>query len=265
MTSQTQPDHFEPALARMTWPEVREALSRAPLAIVPTGACEQHGHHMALETDTVRGAEVARLVAERLAPKAVVTPCLNVGVSSHHMGFPGTLALSPVTFQQVLVEVVTSLHAHGWRHVFVLNGHGGNNSATGVAVNRLQSSLPDLKIAWSGITSVVPDLSRELASSDWPAHASEIETSQALYVDPGLVRSAVLEESVPPERFTRLETPTGVHAPVPFDRISADGSTGRPSAASTEIGEKLVTAVVDRLAQFLTQFIDDSATTIEEK
>ncbi|HET9501844.1 MAG TPA: creatininase family protein [Marmoricola sp.] len=246
------------ALARMTWPEVDRARQVAPLAIVPTGACEQHGHHMVLETDAVRGAEVARRLAERLAPRAVVTPCLSIGVSGHHMRFPGTLSLSPLTFQQVLYEVVESLHAHGWRHVFVLNGHGGNNSATGVAVSRLQAAYPDLNIAWSGVTPVVADLGRDLASSEGAAHGSEIETSQALYVDPGLVREEQLDVAEPPQRYSRLRAPAGVHAPTPFHRISADGTTGLPSAASREIGEKLVTAVVERLADFLSDFLDQS-------
>lgn len=244
------------SLGRMTWPEVAEARGAAPLAIVPTGACEQHGHHMALETDTVRGVGVAELLAERLAPRAVVTPGLNIGVSGHHMGFPGTLALSPQTFQQIVFEVVQSLYIHGWRHVFILNGHGGNNSATGVAVSRLQTEYPDLQIAWSGITSVVPDLGRDLAHGPGAAHASEIETSQSMYLDPDLVRSAALEVDEPPQRYERLRAPAGVHAPTPFDRISADGSTGRPSAASPEIGEKLIAGVVDRLAPFLDEFID---------
>lgn len=258
MSLQTTSTSAGPHLARMTWPEVAAAQQQAPLAIVPTGACEQHGHHMVLETDAARGAEVATLLAERLAPRAVVTPCLSIGVSAHHMAFPGTLALSPVTFQQVLYEVVESLYRHGWRHVFVLNGHGGNNSATGVAVSRLQADLPDLRIAWSGITSVVPDLGRELASGPGAAHGSEIETSQAMYLDPGLVRPEQLQQQEPPQRFDRLRAPVGVHAPTPFHRVSADGTTGRPSAATPEIGEKLVTAVVDRLGRFLEQFIEDA-------
>jgi creatinine amidohydrolase len=263
MTSTSQPDRQAVALARMTWPEVERARARARLVIVPTGACEQHGHHMALETDTVRAEAVARLIAERLAPAALVTPCLNIGVSAHHMAFPGTLALSPLTFQQVLYEVIDSLYTHGWRHVFVLNGHGGNNSATGVAVGRLQAARPDLHLAWSGVTSVVSDLSHDLASSAGAAHGSEIETSQALYVDPGLVRAEALDVAAPPTRYPRLKAPAGVHAAVPFHRVSADGTTGLPSAASRETGEKLVTTVVDRIAEFLTDFLetDDERTT----
>lgn len=256
MTDDPSHPAHRPQLAQMTWPEVADAHEHAPLVIVPTGACEQHGRHMALATDTVRGSAVADLIAERLSPRAVVTPCLPIGVSGHHMAFPGTLSLQAVTFQQILIDVVQSLYAHGWRKVFVLNGHGGNNSATGVAASQLQGLLPDLQVAWSGITPVAKDLAQELASGPGAAHSSEIETSQALYVDPSLVRAELLDgEAATPTMHPRPRVPSGAHLALPFDQISDIGSTGRPAAATREIGEKLITAVVDRLSTFLTEFI----------
>lgn len=251
MTEPTSSPH--PArLAELTWPEVAEARSRSPLAIVPTGSCEQHGPHMALATDTVRGEQVAWRVAEKLAPRAVVTPCLNIGVSSHHMAFPGTLTLSPETFGQALYEVVASLYEHGWRVVYVLNGHGGNTPATGVAVSRLQRDLPDLTIAYGGITSVVGDLRSELARSPAASHASEIETSQTLYLAPHLVREDLLRaDRQPGRRYARVVAPPGAVASLPFHLISDDGATGDPSAASREAGQRLVDTAVERTAAFL--------------
>ncbi len=38
-------------MERMTWPEVRDALADAELAILPVGSQEQHGPHMALSVD----------------------------------------------------------------------------------------------------------------------------------------------------------------------------------------------------------------------
>lgn len=241
----------------MTWPEIDAARQQAPLAIIPTGSCEQHGWHMALRTDAARAEDFALRLADRLAPRAVVTPCLGVGVSGHHMAFPGTLALSPDTFGQVLVEIVGSLYQHGWRKVFVLNGHGGNQSATGVAVARLQREFPDLGLAYSGITGVVPDVAKDVATVPQASHASEVETSQSLYVAPELVREDWLTANPEPaERYTRLRPPTGVKAPAAFHTFSEDGATGRPSAATREAGEKLVETAVDRVTAFLTEFID---------
>lgn len=246
-------------LAEMTWPEVELARQEARLAIVPTGACEQHGPHMTLETDTKRAVKFSDLLAERLGQQAVVAPCLNVGVSAHHMAFPGTLTLSPVTFQQVLYEVVESLYKHGWRTFFILNGHGGNSSAIGVAVSRLQADFPDLRIAWSGITALVPDLIKPHVVGPKAAHSSEIETSQALYLAPELVRHEAMTAD-PGTRYGGAPNVVGVHAPRPFDQVSSDGATGTPSAATREIGEELVNAALDRLTDFLKQFMDLEST-----
>ena len=35
----------------MTWPEVEEALKTVRVAIIPTGANEQHGPHLVMRTD----------------------------------------------------------------------------------------------------------------------------------------------------------------------------------------------------------------------
>lgn len=243
-------------LADLTWPEIGELRALAPVAIVPLGACEQHGPGLAQRTDTTRAEVVADLVAERLSPSVVVTPVIPVGVSEHHMAFPGTLTLSPVTLQQVIHELVTSLHRHGWRRVFVLTGHGGNNATVEIAVTRLRADLPDLHLAWSGITPVVADLAAELATSRIRGHSCEIETSQALFADPGLVLSPRLTRGS--AELSDLDAAgelsrsfPGIHFPQAYDQLSATGNLGDPRQASAEAGERLVTTAADRIAAFL--------------
>lgn len=41
-------------LADLTWPEIAALQENAPVAIVPLGACEQHGPGLAQRTDTTR-------------------------------------------------------------------------------------------------------------------------------------------------------------------------------------------------------------------
>jgi creatinine amidohydrolase len=247
-------------LADLTWPEIDELRPHAPVAIVPLGATEQHGHGMAQRVDTARAEAVADMVARRMSPQVVVTPTIPVGMSEHHMAFPGTLTLSPVTLQQVVVELVTSLHRHGWRRIFVLTGHGGNNAAIDVAVSRLRAELTDTHIAWSGVTPVVSDLVKKNADSPIRGHSCEIETSQALYVDPDLVLpdrlvrgSATLDDLDPAGRLSRSHP--GIQFSQAYDALTRTGNLGDPRLATAELGALLVDTVVDRICDFLTGLI----------
>jgi len=108
--------------------EIREALSAGHLkaAIVPTGATEQHNEHLSLIADTAQATLIAQQAALNLYPKAIVsTPC-PVGYSPYHMARKGTLTLSKETFLAYVFEVVKCLKAHGFKTIFILNGHGGN-------------------------------------------------------------------------------------------------------------------------------------------
>src|ERR1044072_2523615 len=137
-------------LADLTWPDIAELPKE--VAIIPLGACEQHGHGMALRVDTTRAEVLADLVAERLSPKVVVTPAIPVGGSEHHMGFPGTLTLSPATLMQVMQDLARSLDPHGWRKIFILTGHGGTNPTVAPTLATLRADYQDTWFAWSGIT-----------------------------------------------------------------------------------------------------------------
>ncbi|QRP47679.1 creatininase family protein [Amycolatopsis sp. FDAARGOS 1241] len=248
-------------LADLTWPEIDDLRPYAPVAIVPLGATEQHGHGLAQRTDTTRAEVVADLVAQRLSPKVVVTPVIPVGVSEHHMAFPGTLTLSPITLQQVIVELVTSLHRHGWRKVYVITGHGGNNATVEIAVTRLRTDLPDLHLAWSGITPVVADLTAEFAESRIRGHSCEIETSQAMFADPDLVLpdrltrgSATFDDLDQAGKLSRSRP--GIHFPQTYDNLSKTGTLGDGTKASVAIGARLVETAVERISGFLQEFID---------
>lgn len=243
-------------LADLTWPEVDALRDDPGVAVVPLGACEQHGLGMALRTDTTRAEYVADRVAERLAPEVVVTPAIPVGVSEHHMGLPGTLTLTGATLQLVVQELVTSLYRHGWRKVFVLTGHGGNNSAVDVAVTRLRGELLDLHIAWSGVTPLAADVVADAASSPVRGHSCEIETSQAMYVDPTLVRephlargSATLDDLDAAGRLSRSHP--GIHFPQAYADLSPTGALGDARVADAATGQRIVDTVVDRLCAFL--------------
>jgi len=114
-------------LSNLSWIEAQEKFKETRLAVVPTGAVEQHGPHLGVGADWIIGWEIARHVAEKTG--ALLLPILPYGVSGHHSDFPGTITLSAATFQKVVSEILACLNQRGIKRVVFVNGHGGNLGA----------------------------------------------------------------------------------------------------------------------------------------
>ena len=138
-------------LITATWPEVEAYLEKSKGIIVPIGSTEQHGPNGMLGTDAICPETIAFGVAESI--EVLVAPTLSIGQAHHHLGFPGTIALRPSTLLAVIADVVHSLYRHGFRHIYFLNGHGGNVATINTAFQEIyaqstfgEAVLSDLRL-----------------------------------------------------------------------------------------------------------------------
>jgi creatinine amidohydrolase len=251
-------------LERLTWPEVAEALERGVDAVLlPIGTTEQHGPHMPLDPDCVIARSLCSRAAEAAAAEGVhllVAPTLNVTLSWYHMQFPGSLRLSTTTFLSVFREVCESLHQH-FGNVVAVNGHGGNIAALTVAVNHYFETTGRrvFLVQWWDLASDV------LAEVEGPLiHAEEAETSlamalgQTVYADRATRDAwdrgaAVKEAGLTWTSLGRYEMrPKGPGVIVPMDMlrdITPSGVVGDATRARSELGERMVDAIVPRIVQ----------------
>lgn len=244
-------------LWEMTWPELEAAAPEISLVVVPVGSTEQHGPNTTFGTDSIRAYEFSLRLAERLYPEVLVAPVMPYGISPHHMGFPGTITISPETFIQVLYEVVESLSEHGFDRFLLINGHGGNRPALDLLVTRLRREL-DVLAAWVSISELASDVVQAGKTAPVIGHACESETSQLLYLAPWAVRSDALS----PGELLHQEYPHArwsgpIHVPYTFDEITANGALGDARAASVEFGERIIETALDRLAEFIDAFVEE--------
>jgi creatinine amidohydrolase len=114
-------------LSNLSWMEAAEKFKKTKLAIVPTGANEQHGPHLGLGADWFQAWDIAKKVGEKTG--ALVLPVMPYGVSSHHKDFAGTIFLDAATFRKVIFEILSCLNSYGITKVVFINGHGGNLGA----------------------------------------------------------------------------------------------------------------------------------------
>ncbi|MFZ3560411.1 MULTISPECIES: creatininase family protein [unclassified Streptomyces] len=248
-------------LAELTTEEAADAVTRAPVVIIPAGAYEQHGPGMPIATDTIRAERIADLVGARLAGRVVIGPPLPVGVSPHHMAFAGTVTLTTTTFAAVVREYVESLRRHGWRRFLVLTGHGGNNATLTTVAQDLLVSHPDVRFAWTPVTALASGVVAGMGVSEVHGHSGEAETAQMLCLAPELVHrdrlkpgSVSMDELKPEARLARsFSQPT---LTLPYDELSANGVLGDPTSATAEDGAAIVAAAVDRVSAFVEEWLD---------
>jgi creatinine amidohydrolase len=244
-------------LPEMTWPEAKEALAQAEVALVPVGSFEQHGPNGTFEVDTGRAYGFGKLLAARMYPQVVLAPAVNVGVSYHHMNFPGTITLRPETFMAVVYDVVWSLKQQGLKKFLILNGHGGNIPSLGVLIVRLREEL-GVKVAWTSFTSLGREVIEKRVTSESRGHACEGEMSQALFLAPHTVR----QEAFAPGEFKgypyrHLGEGFNLAYAYRFDEITANGALGDATLASKELGQAIIEAALNRAVEFLEDFVAD--------
>lgn len=178
-------------LYKMTRRQFREGVDEGRIvgAIVPAGSTEQHNEHLEMIHDTASALHVARLAAEGLRPRVVVTTPLAIGVSEHWMDHKGTLTTRPEVFVELLHDVCDSLRRGGVRNVLIVNGHAGNTRPVRDRLDDLRKRLPGVNLDfcpyWEAYAK--EDVAKYMASGNCPGHASEFETSFALAAFPSHV------------------------------------------------------------------------------
>lgn len=244
-------------LAVMTTTEAARAIQAASLALLPVGSCEQHGPHLALDTDAAIAQEIAHRLASELGDDAVLCPTLTYGLSEHHLEFAGTLTLRPPTYLAVIGDVLESLAHHGLRRVLIVNGHGGNIDALRLAARSARRDRGMLVASFMWAT-IAADVAAATASSPAYGHACEVETSVALALIPERVRSDPIRPPGPRRSVDELTDPprATVDEPVWLHEWSDDGALGDPQKATAEAGHRLIGAVTERALAFARRFAD---------
>ena len=171
---------------RMTWPELAAELEHIKVALVPVGSCEQHGPNTTFATDAARAEAYAERLAERCGNKVVVFPCVNYGLSLHHMDFPGTVTLRVKTMMSLLEDIGVAIAQHGIKKILFLNAHGGNFPALEGAVITLKQEH-GIEAYWSAIGFEI-SLGGLTGLPKLIGHACEVETSSCMYLCPEVVR-----------------------------------------------------------------------------
>lgn len=241
-------------LQEMTWPAV-ERLSKNTPVIIPIAALEQHGHHLPLFTDSMLLGEIVRRVQLKMSDRALFAPLMWLGNSHHHMDFAGTLSSSPRSYLDLLCGLIDNFITHGFRRIFLLNGHGGNDIPGKQAMFEIRQQYRarcDLLLLFSTYWSLgcQPDRTLPQLVQQEMGHACEWETSMILRISPELVGDYQAAERVEPGNPFRHAS----RAWITKDR-TVPGHIGSPQHASVEKGEHLLTEFSNDVVQMIERMI----------
>jgi creatinine amidohydrolase len=148
------------------------------------------------------------------------------------------------------VDLLESAYVHGFRHILLLNGHGGNTASIETALAEALNELHGLEVRL-GLWWKEPDVKAVLDEAfplESAGHADAGETSMVLAIRPDVVRldrAAYSPDSPQPGFLTQWV----FMEHFPHGAIGAD-----PRSASAKVGERILEAAVQAYEQVLAEW-----------
>lgn len=222
--------------------------------IIATGAIEQHGPHLPVAVDSL----LAQVWLERALPQlpaeasCYVAPPITIGKSNEHTGFPGTLFISKDTLRAQLLAIARQLHAWGFRHLAILNTHGGNSAVIAYTLREISATYG----LHCGVLAPKFDLGLPLQETTFGYHANTAETGWLLAVAPQYVEM----KAAGCDYCGHLDDPGELcpeRAPATMAWVTADLSTsgimGDATAANATDGQRWVEQTATAFAAAITE------------
>jgi creatinine amidohydrolase len=207
------------------------ALDRRLPVVIPVGLVEAHGPHLAVSVDC----DTAEYFSRRLAAATgcILAPALPYGFADEMAGYPGTVGLTVDTAVAVFADLAAHFCQHGFKNLLFLSGHGANQVAFNVAVQRLWQAHPDARVAYwnywteAGFTKI--------------AHADRGETEIALAVGTR-ARMELAQDFTVVKPWYRIRSRAEICP-------GTGGINGEPSQANHEAGARVCDEIAARLAE----------------
>lgn len=223
--------------SRAPWVDVAKRIEDGTLAVLALGACEQHGAHLPLTTDT----DMAHGVGKRLADEldALLLPPITYGDAWTASAYPGTISISPRTLQAMMEDIGHELLRMGVQGLVIVNGHFGNREPMLLAARTLTTAgLAVCHLDYPGLERLAAEICDSQPAGPGFYHADEVETAIMLAVAPEGVDMERAEPSYP--NFP----PTFGSEPMQFRDFNPSGVFGDPRPATAAKGEALIAGIL---------------------
>lgn len=235
----------------MTWPQIQVLQAGCPILVLPLGATEQHGPALPINTDTVIADALCRESCQRA--KVAMAPVMPYSSSAAHTAkWPGTFSQTPITFIQTLVQYAKWAEATGWKKLYIVNAHAGNDAPLRVAVDQIRIELMGrLQVGFLNTFFITPEIEAYFTQDASDLHANKGECDLMLHLAPETVDRSAFDVADDADRTADLVFS------YPVSQTSLNGTTGAPSLGSATDGrllfEKMCVAIADKLERAKTE------------
>ena len=241
----------------LSWPEIKGIDKDNVVVLQPTGAVEDHGHHLPVDTDNILVTEICLAVARKIPDEVLVMPLVPYGYVEHHMDFPGPISIEDEILLGYLSNAARSLIRHGFKKILYVNGHGSNRPFMDIAARKAMDKTESIVGAITPYALAKAEIS-EICESEYISHAGEMETSLILYLNEDLVDTTKLVKDInfPITKYHWRDflKPPPLAFMDQWSRISKTGVIGDATKASKEKGEKIFNIVVEKMVELVTEF-----------
>jgi creatinine amidohydrolase/Fe(II)-dependent formamide hydrolase-like protein len=251
-------------LSELTWEDAKNAFERTQTVMMPLGSTEQHGPHLPLGADWIEADGLAKAVTSRA--DVITTQIIPVGLSEHHMDFPGTLTVTREHYKNFIMDISECLIRWGAKRFVFLSEHGGNLDALSEVALTLRTKYGALSAIpqwWE----IVPEFNKQPTMQ----HAGYAEVAYVASIRPDLVKYERAQLPPPKQLSKSIQAELDyfkykgmtVRTYLRTKDISSIGSMREQlhefkepdiKSATHEVGLNLLQTLADSIAEFIGEF-----------
>ncbi|MCM8759631.1 MAG: creatininase family protein [Candidatus Omnitrophica bacterium] len=238
-----------------TYEELKEAIEKNSIVLLPVGQIEEHGIHLPVKTDAFIADKICEKLAEVSEVPVIIMPTIRYGYSTKEVKrWPGCPGVKIETLINYVYDICSSLVEMGFKKIVIISSHGNHTGALEVVVRKIADDF-GVYMALTIPNVIAKEKINKILETGWRGncHGCEYETSLMLYLE---------EKSVYMEKATDVDIlkidkkfyPGKVFISTWGLQKSQTGIYGAPTYASREKGEKIFNAIIEEYTQFLKEF-----------
>ena len=237
--------------------EFEKLVKEEKVCLLPIGCLERHGEHMPYGTDTILAHNVS-VRAAQLEP-CVVFPEYYFGLSHGSACYTGTISVPNQLLFGMLENLVDEIARNGFKKIIIVNGHGGNDIFLRYFMMEQINRKVDYTLYYTNFYQGDRYNQLDIWEAPGGGHADEEETSWIMAVAPESVHMEHIPFEEPIGEPTKLAHLKYVHTPLWWYDLYPEHTSGTPSAATREKGEKALDTLAHDLAERIRAIKEDTA------